>query len=76
MSTAARKARKKAGIQFSKPAKVGTPFFDRESFKRRQERKQDRIAEARMRVLTPAIKEMLAILRPPRPGRQTRNYSR
>lgn len=30
MSNAARKARKKAGIQFSKPAKVGTPPHVRE----------------------------------------------
>lgn len=29
MSTAARKARKKAGIPFSKPAKVGTPPHER-----------------------------------------------
>lgn len=37
MSNAARKARKKAGIQFSKPAKVGTPPHERaipEVFKR------------------------------------------
>ena len=29
MSNTARKARKKAGIQFSKPAKVGTPPYER-----------------------------------------------
>ena len=29
MATTARKARKRAGIQFSKPAKVGTPIEER-----------------------------------------------
>lgn len=29
MSTAARKARKRAGIRFEKPAKVGTPVMQR-----------------------------------------------
>ncbi|MBO1739708.1 hypothetical protein [Leifsonia sp. TF02-11] len=76
MSNTARKARKRAGIQFSKPAKVATPFYDREAFKQRTARKQERIAEAHMRVLTPAIKEVLAILRPPKPARPVRNYSR
>lgn len=76
MSTAARKARKKAGIPFSKPAKEGTPFFDRESFKRLPEKKQDSIAAAHGRELTPAIKEVLAQLRPPKPARTGRNYTR
>lgn len=32
MSTAARKARKRAGIKFSKPAKVGTPITERVAY--------------------------------------------
>lgn len=32
MSTAQRKARKRAGIQFEKPAKVGTPLQERAWF--------------------------------------------
>jgi len=32
MATAARKARKRAGIKFEKPAKVGTPIFERAAF--------------------------------------------
>jgi hypothetical protein len=32
MATAARKARKRAGIKFNKPAKVGTPLEDRSYF--------------------------------------------
>lgn len=76
MSTAARKARKKAGIQFEKPAKTATPFFDRDSFKRLPEKQQDAIAAAHGRELTPAIKELLDKLRPPRQNRHVRNYSR
>jgi len=32
MATAARKARKRAGIKFEKPAKVGTPIMERAEF--------------------------------------------
>lgn len=76
MSTTARKARKKSGIPFTKPAKEATPFFDRESFKRLSAKKQDEIAAAHGHELTPAIKEVLDQLRPPRQRRQVRNYTR
>lgn len=76
MSTSARKARKRAGIQFQHPVKEATPFFDREAFKALPEKKQERIAAAHGRELTAEIKEVLALLRPPRPARPVRNYTR
>lgn len=41
MSTAARKARKRAGIPFTKPAKIPTPVEERTSTKLAAERKLD-----------------------------------
>lgn len=76
MSTTERKARKRAGIRLEKAAKEATPFFDREDFKRKSEKKQDEIAAAHGRTLTPQIKDLLAMLRPPKAHRQVRNYTR
>lgn len=75
MSTSARKARKKAGIPFTKPTKEATPFFARASFIKLTEKEQERIADDRGFELTAKSKETLAALRPPR-TRQVRNYAR
>jgi hypothetical protein len=76
MSNTARKARKRAGIQFTHKAKEGTPFFDRAAFKQLPAERQDAIADAHGHELTPAIKKVLDQLRPPRARRQVRNFSR
>jgi hypothetical protein len=46
MGNAARKARKRAGIQFVHPAKTPTPFFDRSIFHLIRDKKNGDVRES------------------------------